>query len=42
MALQFADALTRLRTPIVPGANQRTVQSVKTPAAKSPTQGAIP
>ena len=27
VALQFADALTRLRTPVVPGANQRTVQN---------------
>lgn len=24
VALQFADALTRLRTPVVPGANRRT------------------
>lgn len=42
VALQFADSLTRLRTPVVPGANKRTVRPVKKPAAKSPAQGAIP
>lgn len=42
VALQFADSLTRLRTPVVPGANQRTVRPVKKPAAKAPAQGAIP
>lgn len=42
VALQFADSLTRLRTPVVPGANTRTVRPVKKPAAKSPAQGAIP
>ena len=42
VALQFADALTRLRTMVVPGANQGTVQPVTKPAAKSPAQGAIP
>lgn len=42
VALQFADSLTRLRTPVVPGANQRMVRPVKKPAAQSPAQGAIP
>ena len=42
VALQFADSLTRLRTPVVPGANKRTVRPVKKPVAKSPAQGAIP
>lgn len=42
VAMQFADSLTRLRTPVVPGANKRTVRPVQKPAAKSPAQGAIP
>lgn len=42
VALQFADSLTRLRTPVPLGANKRTVRPVKKPAAKSPAQGAIP
>ncbi len=42
VALQFADSLTRLRTPVQPGANKRTVRPVRKPAAKSPAQGAIP
>lgn len=42
VALQFADSLTRLRTPVLPGANKRTVRPVKKPAVNSPAQGAIP
>lgn len=42
VALQFADSLTRLRTPVLPGATKRTVRPVKKPVAKSPVQGAIP
>ncbi len=42
VALQFADSLTRLRTPVVPGSPKRTVRPVKKPATKVPAQGAIP
>ncbi len=42
VALQFADSLSRLRTPATPGAPKRTVRPVKKPAAKTPAQGTIP
>ncbi|MDQ8154442.1 MAG: hypothetical protein P3B98_07240 [Gemmatimonadota bacterium] len=42
VAVQFADSLKRLRTPVVPGANARATRAARKPAAKAPATGAIP